>query len=755
MAHDAHPAASVLRAGGRIARIAGREVPVGPRQTLLDAALQAGVAFPYSCKVGGCGTCKCQIQQGKVHELTESGYLLSEQELRDGYVLACQSVPVSDVTVAVELPQHASRQTRRGQVVAQTRLAADITAVEVQLEAPLAYLPGQFAEVTLDALPGQTRSYSMATPPNTDGKLRFVVRHVPGGAVSSFLHEHDAVGAGLQVDGPAGDFWLRKGPDPLLFVAGGSGLAPILALLHAGVAEGLERPVTLLFGARTAADLYAEAELAQLAAAWKGPFLYLPVLSAAADDARWQGRRGLVTEHLASAILPGSHAYLCGPPAMVDAAEAVLRTEGVPPERIHADRFTTQADRLSTQADAPDASATAKQAGQRVAGLLDYGKFFLFHAIGVVSAVAMLAGGMWITAGLLGVLALYLLGDSVLGEDHDTPLYRYPGILTAQLWAALPLLVAIVAAGLWAVAPGDALGIGSALQATLGVDVLATKTALTSGQHTALVVLLGLMIGLVGTITAHELTHRTWDKVSLVVGRWLLAFSFDTIFAIEHVYGHHRYVSTLHDPATAPRGRNVYAHVVISTLRGNVSAWRIEAERLKKRGLPLWSLHNAFLRGQAMTAGLLAAVYLGFGWTATWTFVLAGLWGKALLEIVNYMEHYGMVRDPKTPVQPRHSWNTTKRLTSWTMFNLSRHSHHHAQGEVPYHELRPYPDSPQMIAGYLSTIILTLIPPLWFRLMAPKVAHWDRHYASPDEQRLARAAQQRVQERPRWQVGWV
>lgn len=746
MAHDAQPPALDKRSHLRIARIGGQDVPVAPRQTLLDAALQAGVAFPYSCKVGGCGTCKCQITQGKVLELTESGYLLTQQELRDGYVLACQSVPQSDVTVAVELPQQASRQTRRGQVVAQTRLASDITALEVQLDAPLDYLPGQFADVTLDALPGETRSYSMAIPPDAGGKLRFVVRHVPGGAVSGLLHNTDALGQQLRVDGPSGDFWLRKGPDPLLFVAGGSGLAPILAILHAAVAQGLERPVTLLFGARTQADLYAQAELAGLAAAYKGPFQYLPVLSEAGGDASWTGARGLVTAHLAGAILPGAHAYLCGPPPMVDAAEAVLRTEGVPAGRIHADRF-------ATKADAP--RAVASSAGQRVAGALDYAKFFLFHVIGVVSVLAMLAGGSWITAGLLGVLVLYLLGDAVAGDDHDTPLYRYPAILTAQLWLALPLLVAIVGAGLWAVAPGDAMGLGQALHTALGVDLLTAKQALTGGEHTALVVLLGLMIGLVGTITAHELTHRTWDKVSLVVGRWLLAFSFDTIFAIEHVYGHHRYVSTLHDPATAPRGRNVYAHIVISSIRGNVSAWRIEAERLKKRRLPLWSLHNAFLRGQLMTLALLGCVYLGFGWTATWTFVLAGLWGKALLEIVNYMEHYGMVRDPKTPVQPRHSWNTTKRLTSWTMFNLSRHSHHHAQGEVPYHELRPYPDSPQMIGGYLSTIILTLIPPLWFRLMAPKVAHWDQHYASADEQRLARAAQQRVQERPRWQVGWV
>lgn len=92
----------------------------------------------------------------------------------------------------------------------------------------------------------------------------------------------------------------------------------------------------------------------------------------------------------------------------------------------------------------------------------------------------------------------------------------------------------------------------------------------------------GLMVGMVGTITGHELTHRTWDPISMFVGRWLLAFSFDSNFAIEHVYGHHRYVSTRENPATAPRVRNVYAHILISTLRGNISAWNIEKERLQK-----------------------------------------------------------------------------------------------------------------------------------------------------------------------------
>ena len=195
--------------------------------------------------------------------------------------------------------------------------------------------------------------------------------------------------------------------------------------------------------------------------------------------------------------------------------------------------------------------------------------------------------------------------------------------------------------------------------------------------------------------------------------------------------------------ATAPRGRNVYFHIVASTIKGNVSAFRIEADRLAKKRLPLFSVHNAFLRGHLMSVLLLILAYAMGGAKAALFFTACALWGKALLEIVNYIEHYGMVRNPATPVQPRHSWNTNRRISSWAMFNLTRHSHHHAQGEVAYQDLRPYPDAPMMINGYLTTIVVAMIPPLWHHLMTPKVLAWDRDYATDEERLLANAANER------------
>lgn len=369
--------------------------------------------------------------------------------------------------------------------------------------------------------------------------------------------------------------------------------------------------------------------------------------------------------------------------------------------------------------------------------LLHYLKYFLFHGVGLIAAVAILAGGAWITFGLIAVLVIYMVGDAICGDDTSTPQFKHPGILTVQLWLALPLLAFIVFSALWSFSSGDFLGFGAALTQLTGYDLIAARDATFAGHYVSTVLITGLMIGMVGTIPAHELTHRTWDPISMLVGRWLLAFSFDTIFSIEHVYGHHRYVSTTEDPATAPRGRNVYFHILASTLKGNVSAWKIEQKRLKRKGHSLFGWHNAVLRGHLMSVLLVVAAYVIGGWQTALFFTACALWGKALLEIVNYMEHYGMVRNPATPVQPRHSWNTNKRISSWTMFNLTRHSHHHAQGEVPYQDLKPFPDAPMMVGGYLTTIIVAMIPPLWHRLMTPKVLDWDQRFATDEERLLA------------------
>lgn len=323
-------------------------ITVEPKETLLQAALRQGVDFPFSCRVGGCATCKCRLLEGKVKELTRSEYILSDEELDQGYILACQSVPRSDIRIAVAVGDGPALRSVSGRVVARESLTHDIIELRVQLDDSLRYKPGQFAELALQSLPGLSRSYSFATAVQPDAQVSFFVRQVPGGVFSTHVHQQTKVGDRVTVAGPLGDFWLRPADAPILLMAGGSGLAPILALLEHALARGVTRPVSLLFGARSQKDLYALATIQKLATDWPTQFEFVPVLSDEPEDSDWSGARGFVTAHMAEHMTPDCHAYLCGPPPMIDSAQALLLAHGVVREHIHADRFTTQHDLPAT-----------------------------------------------------------------------------------------------------------------------------------------------------------------------------------------------------------------------------------------------------------------------------------------------------------------------------------------------------------------------------------------------------------------------
>ncbi len=337
------------KAGPTQARINGEAITVNPKETLLQAALRQGVDFPHSCRVGGCAACKCKLVDGKVKELTQTSYILSDEDLDNGMILACQSVPQTDVTIEVDMAAQRARRTVSGRVVARTALTHDIVSLRIQLDESLPYKAGQYAQLSVDSLPGVDRSYSFATAVQPNSQVSFLVRKVPGGVFSGHVHEQDVVGQRVSVQGPMGDFWLRQAQAPLLMVAGGSGLAPILAILEDALAQGVKRPVTVLFGARQQADLYGQDTLDGIRAQWPAAFRFVPVLSAEPEGSGWAGARGNVDSALAEHLPPGAHAYLCGPPVMVDAVSAALRARGVPGEHIHADRFTTLHDTPGAQ----------------------------------------------------------------------------------------------------------------------------------------------------------------------------------------------------------------------------------------------------------------------------------------------------------------------------------------------------------------------------------------------------------------------
>ena len=361
-----------------------------------------------------------------------------------------------------------------------------------------------------------------------------------------------------------------------------------------------------------------------------------------------------------------------------------------------------------------------------------YLKFFNFYIAVLLGLSSIWLGNYFIVYGYALYLALYILGDALLGDDISEPPLLNQRLLRYMLYGAMPIAIMIYLSALWLVLPLHSTT-GQWIMSNLPLYFVNAKLDTSWWQLVIAVPFLGLMLGGVATVVAHELVHKIGNPMAVAVGRWLLAFSFDANFSIEHVYNHHIKVATPEDPATAPRGRNVYVHFVKAFTGTQKAGWQIEKKRLERKNISIYSWHNAFLRGWAMSIILLTLAYILSGVFGALMFVAVGLSAKFTLEIVNYMEHYGLVRHPKQPVRPRHSWNSNRRVSCWTMFNLPRHSHHHAQGAVPFEKLKAMPDSPEMIGGYISTMAIALIPPLWFKIMEKKLAHWDANFANKEE----------------------
>ncbi len=359
----------------------------------------------------------------------------------------------------------------------------------------------------------------------------------------------------------------------------------------------------------------------------------------------------------------------------------------------------------------------------------------------VVSIIAFARGGLWMWGGYLIGLIVVIGGDSLLDDDLSEPEYAHGWLLDAALYSMGALMLVAMMVVAWMCGNGgDWLGLGAFVQSLFGWDMQAARAQTGAFDLLGAAMSIGLMFVTGGTNVAHELTHRTRSKLAVAVGRWLLAMTCDASFSIEHVYNHHAKVATPKDPATARRGENAWAFVVRSTVRQSLSAWRIEKRRLTQRGIAVWSLRSRMPRGIAMSAVYFALFYAAAGWTGVLVFLGAVLWGRSLLEFVNYIEHYGLVRADGAPVGPRHSWNSNKPASAIVLFNLTRHSHHHAEADLPFWKLKPYAGAPTLRHGYLTSIFVAMIPPLWLRLMTPKLKHWDENYATPVEYQLAVAA---------------
>ena len=360
-------------------------------------------------------------------------------------------------------------------------------------------------------------------------------------------------------------------------------------------------------------------------------------------------------------------------------------------------------------------------------------RYALTNAL-LIAFIAALAHGGW---SIWAVAALSILVgggiDEAVGDEHQRIGASGRLFCDVNLYATLPLLLIVTFLLLQATGAGGSTVVG----ATIGA---------------------GYFYALAGVTVAHELAHRVTRPFALVWARALLAFTLNPTFETYHVSGHHRNVGTFHDPATARRGEYVLRFVARTVVDQSVAGWFLEAERLRRRGVGTWSRHNRVLGGIVCSLAIVAAAAVTAGLAGMLAFLAAAVFGRLVHEMVNYVQHYGLVRADGAPIEMRHAWDSGRLISNALHYNLPRHADHHMFASKPFWELDLAAGSPRLPHGYQTMSMIALYPPAWHRAINPLLADWDRRLANDVERSLVRergwamgasALAARVAERPR------
>ena len=353
--------------------------------------------------------------------------------------------------------------------------------------------------------------------------------------------------------------------------------------------------------------------------------------------------------------------------------------------------------------------------------------FFMVFLFPVSLVLGAEFGGLWTVLPLLLAFVAIPLLDAVFEQNQRNPEQgaAHQRLFDLPLLAWVPVEVGVTAYLLWKLSLGE----------------------LSGGESAALIVSLGVVNGAGGINIAHELMHRK-HKLHRAAAEILMTTVSYTHFCIEHVLGHHRFVSTPADPATSRLGESVYRFYPRTVFGSLASAWRLERDRCAKKTISGWSLRDRRTRYLLVLAAVYAGIYLSLGGFAALAFGVQGLVAFSMLEVINYIEHYGLQRRMLASgkyerVRPEHSWNSAHLVSNYYLFNLARHSDHHYLASREYDRLRHHEGAPQLPTGYAGMVILALFPPLWFRVMDHRVEAWNaRGGEAPQqpERAVARAA---------------
>lgn len=323
----------------------GKQFAAEADETLLDAALRQGLTLPYGCKDGACGACKGKVVSGTVDHGKAQAHALKDDEKAAGQTLYCCAKAQSDLVIECKQVSSAGDipvKTLPSRIEKLEKLAPDVIELHLRLPASerLQFWAGQYIDILLKD--GKKRSYSLANAPHDDALLQLHIRHVPGGLFTDQVFSTMKVRDILRFNGPHGTFYLREdSKKPMILLAGGTGFAPIKAIVEHAIAEKCGRPMFIYWGAKARVDLYQNA-LPEQWAAEHGDIKYVPVLSEPDTSDEWAGRTGFVHQAVLAdfADLSGYQVYACGAPVMIEAAKRDFMAQGLPEEDFFADAFT-------------------------------------------------------------------------------------------------------------------------------------------------------------------------------------------------------------------------------------------------------------------------------------------------------------------------------------------------------------------------------------------------------------------------------
>ena len=403
---------------------------------------------------------------------------------------------------------------------------------------------------------------------------------------------------------------------------------------------------------------------------------------------------------------------------------------------------------------------------------------YLYTPIGIIACLlGVLKGGDWVWVGT-AIFALNIVLDTLSSALHTkgaatTRQGRPAGwapILNLMMYAQLVSFVALQLALAWRVfqyvsgAPVETMVF--TLPGLFGTDYSFTYTSgITGLELIGATLSVGMHQGL-GIIFGHELSHT--KGLGFLISRWMMALSGTAHFCFAHVYNHHLELGRAWmgpegnrmgedtDPATAPRGRSIYKHFLISHVGQSYFGIMTEKKRLSRQGKGFFSLSNRWIRGYLMSVPTVA-LFAGAGWLGgagqgllLGLAVMLAVWviSNFELEALNYMEHYGLIRVKDEPIEYRHSWDNDNAFTSWAFIEIGRQADHHDRGETHFWELSSVGGAPEGAPntgmGYYAEFCLALVPPLWHKVMKRKLAIWDRDFANAEERKIAASINRKV-----------